>query len=71
MKATNKKDTPRSWAHNGAGAITENQEGGIQECPEDRGIIHMVLCDTRIQKLTYPLEFVWASHVFPGQGLRV
>ena len=30
-KATNKKDTPRSWAHSGTGAITENQEGGIQE----------------------------------------
>ena len=24
MKATNKKDTPSSWAHSGAGAITES-----------------------------------------------
>ena len=31
MKANNKKDTPSSWVHIGAGAITENQEGGIQE----------------------------------------
>ena len=31
VKATNKKDTPRSWAHSGAAAVTENQEGGIQE----------------------------------------
>ena len=31
VKATNKKDTPRSWAHSGTGAITENQEAGIQE----------------------------------------
>ena len=71
MKATNKKDTPRTWAHSGAGAITENQEGGIQEWPEDRGIIDRILCDTLRQKLTRPLEFLWASHVFPGQGLRV
>jgi len=31
MKANNKKDTLCSWAHSGAGAITENQEAGIQE----------------------------------------
>ena len=24
FKATKKKDTPRTWAHSGAGAITEN-----------------------------------------------
>ena len=30
LKATNKKDTPRTWADSGAGAITEKQEGGIQ-----------------------------------------
>ena len=31
FKATKKKDTPRTWAHSGAGARTENQEWGIQE----------------------------------------
>ena len=36
-----------------------------------RGIIDRILCDTLRQKLTHPLEFLWASHVFPGQGLRV
>ena len=36
-----------------------------------RGIIDRILCDTLRQKLTCPLEFLWASHVFPGQGLRV
>jgi len=36
-----------------------------------RGIIDRILCDTLRQKLTRPLEFLWASHVFPGQGLSV
>ena len=36
-----------------------------------RGIIDRILCDTLRQKLTHPLEFLWASHVFLGQGLRV
>ena len=36
-----------------------------------RGIIDRILCDTLRQNLTCPLEFLWASHVFPGQGLRV
>ena len=36
-----------------------------------RGIIHRILCDILRQKLTRPLEFLWASHVFPGQGLSV
>ena len=36
LKATNKKDTPSTWAHSGAGAIRENQEGGIQGRPEDK-----------------------------------
>ena len=36
-----------------------------------RGIIDRILCDTLRQKLTCPLKFLWASHVFPGQGLRV
>ena len=30
LKATNKNDTPCNWAHSGTGAMTENQEGGIQ-----------------------------------------
>ena len=71
MKANNKKDTLCSWAHSGAGAITENQEGGIQSDLRTRGIIDRILCDTLRQKLTNPLEVLWASHVFPGQGLRV
>ena len=36
-----------------------------------RGIIGRILCDTHRQKLTCPLEFLWPSHLFPGQGLRV
>ena len=36
-----------------------------------RGIIDRILYDTLRQKLTRPLQFLWASHVFPGQGLRV
>ena len=36
-----------------------------------RGIIDKILRDTLRQKLTYLLEFLWASHVFPGQGLGV
>ena len=36
-----------------------------------RGIIDRILCDTLRQKLTHPLKFLWASHVFPGQGLRI
>ena len=36
-----------------------------------RGLIDKILGDTLRQKLTCPLEFLWASHVFPGQGLRV
>ena len=36
-----------------------------------RGLIDKILGDTLRQKLTSPLEFLWASHVFPGQGLRV
>ena len=34
-------------------------------------IINRILCDTLREKLTCPLGFLWASHVFPGQGLRV
>ena len=36
-----------------------------------RGIIDRILCDTLRQKLTCPLEFLWASHLFPGQGLSI
>ena len=36
-----------------------------------RGIIDRILYDTLRQKLTRPLEFLWASHVFLDQGLRV
>ena len=36
-----------------------------------RGIIDRILCDTLRQKLTCPLEFLWASRVFPGQGLSI
>ena len=36
-----------------------------------RGIIHRVLCNILRQKLTCPLEFLWASHLFPGQGLSI
>ena len=36
-----------------------------------RGIIDRILCDILRLKLTYPLEFLRARHVFPGQGLRV
>ena len=36
-----------------------------------RGIIDRILCDTLRQKLTHSLKFLWASHVFPGQGLRI
>ena len=36
-----------------------------------RGIIDRILCDTHRKKVTCPLEFLWASHIFPGQGLRV
>ena len=30
LKATNKNDIPCTWSHSGAGAIKENQKGGIQ-----------------------------------------
>ena len=36
-----------------------------------RGIIERILFDTLRQKLTRPLEFLCASHVFLDQGLRV
>ena len=36
-----------------------------------RIITDRILCDTFRQKLTCPLEFQWASHIFPGQDLRV
>ena len=36
-----------------------------------RGIIDWILCETLGQMLTCPLEFLWASYIFPGQGLRV
>ena len=36
-----------------------------------RGIIDRILCDTLRQKLTHSLKFLWASHVFPGQGLSI
>ena len=44
---------------------------GSRSDQRTRGIIDRILCDTLRQKLTCPLEFLWASHVFPGQGLRV
>ena len=36
-----------------------------------RGIIDRILCDNLRQKLTHSLKFLWASHVFLDQGLRV
>ena len=72
MKATNKKDTPHPWAQSGAGAITERiMKVGSRSDLRTIAITDRVLCDTLRQKVTCPLEFPWASHVFPGEGLRV
>ena len=55
----------------GQGLLQRIRKVGSRSDLRTRGIIDRILCDTLRQKLTCPLEFLWASHVFPGQDLRV
>ena len=73
FKATKKKKkTPHIPGHTvGQGLEQRIRNGGSRNDLRTRGIIDRILCDTLRQKLTCPLEFLWASHVFPSQGVRV
>ena len=55
----------------GQGLEQRIRNGGSRSDLRTRSTIDKILCDTLRQKLTCPLEFLWASHVFPGQGIRV
>ena len=69
---SNYKKTRQVLGHTvGQGLLQRIRKMGSRSDLRTRRIIDRLLWDTLRQKLTSPLEFVWASHVFPGQGLRV
>ena len=69
---SNYKKTRQVLGHTvGQGLLQRIRKMGSRSDLRTRRIIDRILWDTLRQKLTSPLEFLWASHVFPGQGLRV